>query len=151
MEQAQLVFDQLILPLSTRRYILPLSDYAVFAEELLAQNVTRAVLVASSHVNPAAGFPRSSMYIDGVRDFLVSKGMSVELQLGRDPDVDLAYMARATFVAVGGGGFSHTVAGLVGELGGKVLLPPSRPKRIGWMHDSDAPADAFWEGAVDAF
>ena len=82
--------------------------------------LTRAVLLAGAHTQ-SDGFPRSSAYIRGVRDFFRSRGYSVDLRLGLPADDDVLYVAHARYFLQGGGGFSITLAEVVRAMGGAVL------------------------------
>ena len=83
--------------------------------------LSHLVIVGGSHLDLHGGYPRSSEYINGLRDFFVSRGYTVSLRLGHLPDPDLVYMARARFFVQGGGGYSLLISEIVKAMGGLVL------------------------------
>jgi len=100
------------------RYIFSLSHYQKHLRGVPA-HVRSAVLVGGAH-HQIAAYPRSSAYLNALRDFFVSKGFDVQLRLARAPDEDVVFMGRSRHFMQGGGGFSVVVAGVVKELGGEI-------------------------------
>ena len=95
----------------------------------LPSHVKRAILCAASHLD-LESFSRSSAYLRGLRDWFLSKGMTVDLRIGKQPDEDVWFIAHAQFFIQGGGGFSMLLGNLVHSMGGAVMydyLPPHAP------------------------
>ena len=96
------------------------SFYEEHLGALRAFGIRKVVLMAGAHI-PYPSYPRSSEYVDLVRDWFFSEGFEVTSRLGGDPDDDVVFAARAKFFVQSGGGFSAVLANLCGILGGTVL------------------------------
>ena len=104
-------------------YQVPLSFYEQHLGELPA-DITNAILVGGAHIRYDS-YPRSSVYIDRVREYFRGRGFTVQLRLGRTPDDDIIFMTRARYFMQSGGGFSYLLAQMVRRLGGTVLCKSS--------------------------
>lgn len=89
---------------SGKKYVHRLDYYRSL--DVARMNVTRAVIVAGSHL-PYASFNRSCFYVHTVRKMLQSKGVEVDLRCGRDPDDDVVAASRAKWISAASGGFSN--------------------------------------------
>ena len=106
--------------MAIRHYVMDRRSYEEHLDALRALGVRTVVLVAGSHVLYDA-YPRSSIYLNLVRDWFVANGFEVDFRLGRAPDDDVSYMASARVLIQSGGGFSAAIARLCRLLGGTVL------------------------------
>ena len=84
----------------------------------------KATFVAGSHV-AMPSYPRSSLYLDVVRDFFYRNGIEVSYRIGGTPDDDIIFMARAKYFVQSGGGYSAMAAEMCRRMGGTVLCSGS--------------------------
>jgi len=89
--------------------------------------VTKVVLVAGSH-KAFGSFPKSSIYINTVRDFFYHQGFEVEYRIGNPPDADFLFMVRAKYFVQSGGGYSALAAEVNRRMRGTVLCSSGRFK-----------------------
>jgi hypothetical protein len=102
-------------------YVKPLSYYDEYLPQI-PSSFTHIALVSGAPWNHGNNdWPHSTAYINGVRDYLRSKGYSVELILARTADEDIIYMAHARYFLSTGGGFSQVIQKIVTEMGGVAM------------------------------
>lgn len=106
-------------PGTMAHYVYPLSFYTQLIPTL-PPHVKLCYICAGAQFRSDHGWPVSTAYVNGVRDLFVSRGYSVQVRAGRNPDDDLIFMGSSRHFVRGGGGFSALVAGLVEENGGQV-------------------------------
>lgn len=118
------------------RYVMKRRFYEEHIPTLRRRGVRKVVLVAGSH-RPYSTFPRSSLYIDLVRDTFRAQGFEVTARLGSVPDDDVIFLARAHYLIQSGGGFSALTATLCRNMGGEVLCSTPHyacDEHSGWGH-----------------
>eukprot|EP00966_Prymnesium_polylepis_P251366 5811783-Prymnesium_polylepis.2 len=96
------------------------SFYEDHLKTLQGFGVRKVILMAGAHI-AYSEYPRSSDYIDLVRDLFFSHGFQVESRFGRSPDDDAIFASRARYFVQSGGGLSAVLANLCRILGGTVL------------------------------
>ena len=106
--------------LAVGHYVKTRAFYEEHLPALRAAGVRKATFVAGSHVSMPS-FPRSSLYLDTVRDFFYHQGIEVSYRIGGTPDDDIIFMARARHFVQSGGGFSAMAAEMCRRTGGTVL------------------------------
>ena len=102
------------------RYVMKRRFYEDHIPHLKRVGVRKVVLVGGSHRRFDA-FPRSSQYVDLVRDVFRANGFEVTARLGQLPDADVVVLARAKYLLRSGGGFSALTGRLCANMGGTVL------------------------------
>ena len=108
------------VPTELQHYVYPLAYYEGVVCCQLPSHIRLGYIVAGAQYKSDRGWPISTAYINGVRDFFVSKGFRMRVIAGRNPDDDLIFMGQARHFVQGGGGYSAVVAGVVSEMGGEV-------------------------------
>ena len=118
------------------RYVMKRRFYEDHIPTLRNFGVRKVVLVGGSHVR-FDSFPRSSLYVDLVRDTFRASGFQVMARLGQLPDEDVVFLARARYLIQSGGGFAALTGALCRRLGGTVLCSNSHYScnaESGWGH-----------------
>ena len=88
-------------------YVRPMSHFRAAGKLAKENGVTQAVIVAASHIQKFAPYPRSREYIRRIKAMYENElGLRCELRLGRPADSDFIYLASSRHLCLTGGNFS---------------------------------------------
>lgn len=101
-------------------YTPPISYYADKIDNIKSHNIDTIIIVAGSHKD--ISLPKTTIYINSIKQLFEKCGFKVILRLGQDPDKDFIFMSKSYFyIPSTGGNYTNIIKEVVKRNGGKIL------------------------------